>query len=318
MYTKILGTGRYLPKKVRTNQDLEKMVDTSDEWIVKRTGIKERRIAEKDEDPASMGYEAARQALKIAKVDKDEVELIVVATTSSTHAFPSTACKIQNMLKIFNQCPAFDISAACAGFIYALNMANLYIKSGAIKKALVIGSDVLSRSCNPKDRSTIIIFGDGAGAAVLGSSDYPGIFSAHLHSDGEDNNLLTLPNFDYRYPKNRLFLSMQGNEVFKIAVKKSVEIVQETLINNKINQSQIDWLIPHQANIRIILATARKIGIAVSKIILTLARYGNNSAASVPCALDIAIKDGRAKPNQLILLEAFGAGFVWGSALIRL
>ncbi len=316
MYTKISGTGSYLPEQVRTNADLEKMVDTSDEWIVTRTGIRERRIAAPDETVATMGFEAAKRALEMAGVDKNEIGLIIVATTSATHAFPSAACQVQNLLEI-KGCPAFDVAAACAGFTYALSIADQYVKSGAVKHTLVIGSDVLARTCDPADRGTIIIFGDGAGAAVLSASEEQGIISTHLHADGSYGELLTLPNLDRVTPENPTYLTMTGNEVFKVAVTELAHIVEETLTANNIDRAELDWLVPHQANLRIISATARKLGMEMDKVVVTLDRHGNTSAASVPCALDEAVRDGRIKPGQLVLLEAFGGGFTWGSALVR-
>lgn len=316
MYTKIIGTGSYLPEQVRTNADLEKMVETTDEWIVTRTGIRERRIAAADETVATMGFEAAKRALEMAGVDKDQVGLIIVATTSSTHAFPSAACQVQAMLEI-KGCPAFDVAAACAGFTYALSVADMYVKSGAVNYALVIGADVLARTCNPEDRGTIIIFGDGAGAVLLGASEEPGIISTHLHADGSYGELLTLPNIDRVNPENPTFLTMAGNEVFKVAVTELAHIVDETLAANNLDRSELDWLVPHQANLRIISATARKLGMSMDNVVVTLDRHGNTSAASVPSALDEAVRDGRIKPGQLVLLEAFGGGFTWGSALVR-
>jgi len=316
MYTKIIGTGSYLPEQVRTNADLEKMVETTDEWIVTRTGIRERRIAAPDETVATMGFEAAKRALDMAGVDKEQVGLIIVATTSATHAFPGAACQVQAMLGI-KGCPAFDVAAACAGFTYALSVADMYVKSGAVKHALVIGSDVLARTCDPTDRGTIIIFGDGAGAVLLGASEEPGIISTHLHADGSYGELLTLPNVDRVNPENPTFLTMAGNEVFKVAVTELAHIVEETLAANNLERSELDWLVPHQANLRIISATARKLGMAMESVVVTLDRHGNTSAASVPSALDEAVRDGRIKPGQLVLLEAFGGGFTWGSALVR-
>ncbi|SCC56377.1 beta-ketoacyl-ACP synthase III [Kosakonia oryziphila] len=316
MYTKIIGTGSYLPEQVRTNADLEKMVETSDEWIVSRTGIRERRIASANETVSTMGYEAAKRALEMAGIDNDQIGLIIVATTSATHAFPSAACQIQNMLEI-KGCPAFDIAAACAGFTYALSIADQYVKSGAVKHALVIGSDVLARTLDPNDRGTIILFGDGAGAVVLGASEEPGIISTHMHADGSYGELLTLPNLDRVNPESPTYLTMAGNEVFKVAVTELARIVDETLAANNLERSALDWLVPHQANLRIISATAKKLGMAMDNVVLTLDRHGNTSAASVPSALDEAVRDGRIKPGQLILLEAFGGGFTWGSALIR-
>lgn len=316
MYTKISGTGSYLPEQVRTNADLEKMVDTSDEWIVTRTGIRERRIAAPDETVATMGFEAAKRAIDMAGIDKTEIGLIIVATTSATHAFPSAACQVQSLLEI-KGCPAFDVAAACAGFTYALSIADQYVKSGAVKHALVIGADVLARTCDPTDRGTIIIFGDGAGAAVLSASAEQGIISTHQHADGSYGELLTLPNLDRVTPDSPTYLTMAGNEVFKVAVTELAHIVEETLAANNIDRAELDWLVPHQANLRIISATARKLGMDMDKVVVTLDRHGNTSAASVPCALDEAVRDGRIKPGQLVLLEAFGGGFTWGSALVR-
>ncbi|EOS93773.1 ketoacyl-ACP synthase III [Erwinia tracheiphila] len=316
MYTKIIGTGSYLPEKVRTNADLEKMVDTSDEWIVTRTGICERRIAAADETVASMGFQAAERALDMAGIEQNEIELIVVATTSSSHAFPSSACIIQQMLGI-NDATAFDLAAACAGFAYALSVADQYIKNGTVKHALVIGADVLARTLDPDDRSTLILFGDGAGAVVLGASEQPGIISTHLHADGRYSQLLTLPYQDRQHQEQPAYLTMAGNEVFKVAVTELAHIVDETLQANNLDREAIDWLVPHQANLRIISATARKLGIGMEKVVVTLDRHGNTSAASVPSALDEAVRDGRIQRGQLILLEAFGGGFTWGSALVR-
>ncbi|WJD48209.1 MULTISPECIES: beta-ketoacyl-ACP synthase III [unclassified Enterobacter] len=316
MHTKIIGTGSYLPEQVRTNADLEKMVDTSDEWIVTRTGIRERRIAAPDETVSTMGFEAAKRALEMSGIDKNEIGLIIVATTSATHAFPSAACQVQSMLEI-KGCPAFDVGAACAGFTYALSIADQYVKTGAVKYALVIGSDVLARTCDPADRGTIIIFGDGAGAVLLGASEEQGIISTHLHADGSYGELLTLPNIDRVTPDNPTYLTMAGNEVFKVAVTELAHIVEETLAANNLDRSELDWLVPHQANLRIISATARKLGMSMDNVVVTLDRHGNTSAASVPCALDEAVRDGRIKPGQLVLLEAFGGGFTWGSALVR-
>ena len=316
MYTKIIGTGSYLPEQVRTNADLEKMVETSDEWIVTRTGIRERRIAAPNETVATLGFEAAKNALDMAGVKPEQIGLIVVATTSGTHAFPSSACQIQAMLGI-NGCPAFDVAAACAGFTYALSIADQYVKNGAVDYALVIGADVLARTCNPDDRGTIIIFGDGAGAVVLGASEEPGIISTHLHAEGRYGELLTLPNADRVEPENPIYLTMAGNEVFKVAVTELAHIVDETLAANNLDRSALDWLVPHQATLRIISATARKLGMSMDNVVVTLDRHGNTSAASVPCALDEAVRDGRIQRGQLILLEAFGGGFTWGSALVR-
>lgn len=316
MYTKILGTGSYLPVQVRTNADLETMVETSDEWIVTRTGIHERRIATEEETVALMGASAAEKALEMSGIDKQDIGLIVVATTSGSHAFPSAACQIQNALGI-NDCIAFDVAAACSGFVYALSIADQFIKAGSVKHALVIGADRLSHALDPNDRGTIILFGDAAGAAVVGASEDEGIISTHLHSDGRFGDLLALP---YQRKENEdlpAYVTMAGNEVFKIAVRELAHIVDETLEANNIDKSELDWLVPHQANLRIISATAKKLDMTMDKVVVTLDRHGNTSAASVPTALDEAVRDNRIQRGQLILLEAFGGGFTWGSALIR-
>lgn len=329
MFSKILGTGSYLPAQVRTNADLEKMVDTSDEWIFARTGIKERRIATQDETVALMGYHAASHAIEMAGIDKNEIGLIILATTSSENAFPAAACDVQAMLGI-SGCPAFDIAAACSGFIYALSIADQYIKSGAVKNVLVIGADRLSHACCPSDRSTLILFGDGAGAVVLGQSETSGIISTHLHADGRYGKQLKL-----KYPsrhsvscqnsagsaastqmENDVWLEMAGNDVFKVAVRQLANIVTETLAKNNMDKSQIDWLVPHQANYRIIKATAKKLNMPMERVVVTLERHGNTSAASVPTALDEGVRDGRIQRGHTVLLEAFGGGFVWGSALV--
>jgi len=316
MYTKILGTGSYLPKQIRTNADLEKMVDTSDEWITTRTGIKERRIAAPDETVTSMAYEAAIKAIEMADIDKQEIGLIIVATATSVNAFPSSATELQAKLDL-GDVVAFDVSAACSGFIYALDIADKYVKSGVIKYALVVGSDMLTRGVDPTDRGTIIIFGDGAGAVVVGASEEPGIIASHLHADGRYGELLKYPYVDRRSLNDPAYMTMQGNDVFKIAVKELSNLVDELLAENAFNKSDLNWLVPHQANLRIISATAKRLDMDMSKVIVTLDKQGNTSAASVPCALDTGVRDGRIKRGQLILLEAFGGGFVWGSALVR-
>ncbi|VAX76735.1 3-oxoacyl-[acyl-carrier-protein] synthase 3 [Serratia symbiotica] len=316
MYTKILSTGSYLPVKVRTNADLEKMVDTSDEWIVKRTGIRERRIADSGETVVTMGCQAAEEVLKMSDVAKDDIGLIVVATTTSTYAFPSAACLIQKMLGI-KACAAFDLAAACAGFTYALSVADHYVKNGEVKNALVIGADVLSQTLNPEDRGTLILFGDGAGAVLLGASENPGIISTHLHADGRYSSFLTLPFKDRQDQNKPAYVTMTGNEVFKVAVNELSKIVDETLQANNLERSALDWLVPHQANLRIINATAKKLDISMEKVVVTLERHGNTSAASVPIALDEAVRAGRIQRGHLLLLEAFGSGFTWGSALVR-
>ncbi|MBE8595418.1 beta-ketoacyl-ACP synthase III [Xenorhabdus sp. BG5] len=316
MYTKILGTGSYLPEQVRANADLEKMVDTSDEWIVTRTGIRERRIAAEDENVAILGFKAAEKAIEMAGIDKAQIDLIVVATTSSTHAFPSAACQIQQLLGI-QGIAAFDVAAACAGFTYALSVVDKFIKTGAAKHALVIGSDIISRVVDPKDRSTVILFGDAAGAMVVGASEELGILSTHLHADGRYGDLLSLPYQSRVKCDTPEYVTMAGNEVFKVAVRELANIVDETLEANNLPHSQLDWLVPHQANLRIIAATAKKLDMTMDKVVVTLDRHGNTSAASIPTAFDEAVRDGRIQRGQLILLEAFGGGFTWGSALVR-
>ena len=316
MYTKILGTGSYLPVQVRTNADLEQMVETTDDWIVSRTGIRQRHIAAPDETVATMACHAADKAIEMAGIDKDEIGLIIVATTSSSNAFPSAACEVQNHLGI-KDAAAFDIAAACAGFAYAISVADQYVKNGAVAKALVIGSDALSRTLDPQDRGTIILFGDGAGAVVVGASEEPGIISTHLHADGRYGDLLTLPNHDRVDPAKPDYLTMKGNDVFKVAVTELAHIVDETLTANNIDKSELDWLVPHQANLRIISATAKKLGMGMEKVVITLDRHGNTSAASVPSALDEAVRDGRIQRGHLIILEAFGGGFTWGACLLR-
>ncbi|GGI77392.1 beta-ketoacyl-ACP synthase III [Shewanella gelidii] len=320
MHTKILGTGSYLPAQVRSNQDLEQMVETSDQWIVERTGISERRIASNDESVTTMGHQAALKALEMSGIDAQELDMIICGTTSADNAFPAAACEIQALLGA-KKIPAFDIAAACSGFIYALSVADQFIKTGAAKKILVIGADVLSRLCAPEDRTTIILFGDGAGAAVVGASQEPGIISTHIYAEGSKSELLKceLPNrLEGNNEGDTLnYITMKGNEVFKVAVTQLSQVVMETLRHNNIDKSEIDWLVPHQANFRIINATAKKLDMSLDKVVLTLAKHGNTSAASVPIALDEAVRDGRIQRGQLLLLEAFGAGFAWGSALVR-
>ncbi|MGF1694886.1 ketoacyl-ACP synthase III [Vibrio kyushuensis] len=315
MYSKILGTGSYLPSQVRTNADLEKMVETSDEWIVTRTGIKERRIAAEDETVADMAYHAAENAIEMAGIDKNDIDLIIVATTSSSHAFPSSACQVQGKLGI-KGCPAFDIGAACSGFVYALSVADQHIKTGMCKNVLVIGADALSKTCDPTDRSTVILFGDAAGAVVIGASEEPGILSTHIYSDGKFGELLSL-GVPERGGDADKWLHMAGNEVFKVAVTQLSKLVKDTLAANDMDKSELDWLVPHQANYRIISATAKKLTMSLDQVVITLDRHGNTSAATVPTALDEAVRDGRIQRGQMLLLEAFGGGFTWGSALVK-
>jgi len=315
MFSKILSTGSYLPQHIRTNADLEKMVDTSDEWIVTRSGIRERRIAAPDETVSTMGFEAAQKAIEAAKINPQEIDLILVATTSNSHAYPSAACQIQGMLEI-DDAIAFDLAAACTGFVYALGVADQFIRTGKVKKALVIGSDLNSRKLDETDRSTVVLFGDGAGAVILEASEQEGIISTHLHASADKNAALLLPQPERGVAKSG-YIEMQGNETFKLAVRELSNVVEETLAANNLDKKDIDWLVPHQANLRIISATAKKLDMDMSQVVVTLDRYANNSAATVPVALDEAVRDGRIQRGQLLLLEAFGGGWTWGSALVR-
>lgn len=319
-YSKIIGTGSYLPENIVTNADLEKIMDTSDQWIRDRTGICERRIARADETSADMGTIAARRAMQAAAVDAADIDLIVVGTTTPDVIFPSTACLIQERLKL-PDCGAMDVNAACSGFMYALSVADKYVRCGEADKALVIGVDKFSALLDWSDRSTAVLFGDGAGAVVLQASDEAGILSTHIHSAGRYNQLLgTSVGIGKGFkdePGHGICVHMKGNEVFKVAVKTLGRIVKETLEKNHLNTEDIDWLIPHQANLRIISATAKKLGMSMEQVVVTIDRHGNTSAASVPLALDEAVREGKIKRGDMLLLEAFGGGFTWASALIR-
>lgn len=320
MYSRIKGTGSYLPEKVLTNTDLEKMVDTTDEWIFDRTGIKERHIAAENETTCDLAEHAARAAMEHAGVTADDIDLIIIATTTPDRVFPSTACLLQQRLGI-KGCAAFDVQAVCTGFVYALGIADKFIKSGTNKCALVIGAETMSRITDWTDRGTCILFGDGAGAAILEASEEPGILSTHLHADGQYEDLLTVDggvSTDYsKIESGTAFMRMKGNEVFKMAVNTLGRIVDETLAANNMQKTDIDWLVPHQANIRIINATAKKLQMNIDHVVVTVDKHGNTSAASVPLALDVAVRDGRIQRGDTILLEAFGGGFTWGSALVK-
>ena len=315
MNSRILSTGSYLPSYIRTNAELEKMVDTSDEWIVTRSGIRERRIAAADETVATMGFEAAKNAIEAAQINPQDIELIIVATTSNSHAYPSAACQVQGLLNI-DDAISFDLAAACTGFIYALSVADQFIRAGKVKKALVIGSDLNSRKLDETDRSTVVLFGDGAGAVILEASEQEGIISTHLHASADKNNALVLAQPERGIEKSG-YIEMQGNETFKLAVRELSNVVEETLLANNLDKTDLDWLVPHQANLRIITATAKKLEMDMSQVVVTLDKYANNSAATVPVALDEAVRDGRIQRGQLLLLEAFGGGWTWGSALVR-
>ncbi|MCL7422747.1 MAG: ketoacyl-ACP synthase III [Methylobacter sp.] len=318
-YSKVIGTGGYLPEEVRTNDHISQTVDTSDSWIYERTGIKSRRIAGVNETASSMAEIAARQAIDAAQIDPEEIDLIIVATGTPDRVYPSTGCLLQQRLGI-KKCVAFDIQAACSGSIFALSIADQYIKSGAARKVLVVGSEICSRVVDWADRSTCILFGDGAGALLLSSSSEAGILSTHIHSDGEYEDLLYCPNPQAATELNKDesgFVKMRGNEVFKVAVNTLGRIVDETLAANNMKKSDVHWLVPHQANIRIIAATAKKLKMSMDHVVLTLENQGNTSSASVLLAFNEAIRDGRIQRGQVVLLEAFGAGFTWGSALIK-
>jgi 3-oxoacyl-[acyl-carrier-protein] synthase-3 len=316
---KITGTGSYLPEKVVTNKDFESIIDTTDEWIFARTGIKQRHVLAEHESSSSMAEIAAKKALEAAGIEASEIDLIIVGTSTPDKTFPSTACLLQNLLGA-GDCAAFDVQAACSGFIYGLGIAHQFIKAGGAKKALVIGSEANSRILNMADRSTCVIFGDGAGAVVLEASEEQGVLSTHLHTDGQYQDMLFVNNpiKDQKQHGEQAYMTMLGNDVYKVAVKTLGRIVDETLDANNMQKSDVDWLIPHQANIRIISSVAKKLNMPMEKVVLTIENQGNTSAASIPLALDLAIRDGRVKPNDIVLMEAFGGGFVWGSALVRM
>ncbi len=322
IHSQITGTGSYLPKRVVTNHDLEKMVDTSDQWIRERTGISERRVMGEGETTATLAEEACRKAIEAADLDPLEIDLFILGTITPDLVFPSSACLIQKNLGLAD-CAAMDVSAACSGFIYALSIADKYIRCGDARNVLVCGAETLSQITDWSNRDTAILFGDGAGAAVLTASDEPGILSTHIHANGHHADLLRTNvgvsrGFgDMSCNDNKPAIEMKGNEVFKVAVRTLGRIVDETLSANNLQKSDLDWLIPHQANLRIITATARMLEMDMDHVVVTVDRHGNTSAASVPLALDEAVRDGRIKRGDLLLLEAFGGGFTWGSALVR-
>lgn len=317
IYSRIAGTGSYLPEKVLSNHDLEKMVETSDQWIQDRTGIKKRHIVADDETTTELAFYAAEKAIEAAGISNDDIDLIIVATTTPTRIFPSTASLVQEKLKI-SGCPAFDLQAVCTGFVYGLTVADKFIKSGTVKNALVIGAESLSRIVDWTDRNTCVLFGDGAGAVVLQASEEEGILSTHIHCDGSYNELLSVPTGTGSIPSEVApYIEMQGNDVFKVAVRTLSSIVDETLEANNLTKQDIDWLIPHQANIRIISATAKKLSMSMDHVVVTVDEHGNTSAASIPLALDTAVRDGRIQRGETLLLEAFGGGFTWGSTLLK-
>jgi len=316
IFSRIAGTGSYLPAKILTNAELERMVDTTDEWIFARTGIRERHIVASNECTSDLGIAAAKNAIEAAGIDVQDIDLLVVATTTPDRIFPSTACLIQNQLGIRNNSPAFDVQAVCSGFVYALSVADSMIKTGAAKTALVIGAETMSRITDWTDRSNCILWGDGAGAVILQASEEAGIITTHLHANGSYEKLLTVPAGVSKQDGDKT-IKMEGNAVFKMAVNTLDQIVDETLLANGMQKSDVDWLVPHQANIRILQATAKKLDMDLDKVVVTVDKHGNTSAASIPLALDTAVRDGRIKRGDTILMEAFGGGFTWGSALIK-
>ena len=320
MFSRIAGTGHHVPERVLTNADLEKMVDTTDEWIRTRTGIERRRIAADDETTATLSLHAARKAMEAAGVTGADIDFIAIGTTTPDLVFPNVGCLIQEELGV-GACPVISLEAACTGFVYALSVADQYMRNGTAKCALVIGAETLSRIVDWEDRNTCVLFGDGAGAVVLKPDAETGILSTHLGADGRYRDLLCMPAGPSRrlndVVRGEAFIQMAGNEVFKVAVRTLENIVDVTLEANDIEKNDIDWLIPHQANIRIIQATAKRLGMPMEQVVLTVQDYGNTSAASVPMALDTAVRDGRVQRGQMLLLEAFGGGFTWGSALLR-
>ncbi|HLM53411.1 MAG TPA: beta-ketoacyl-ACP synthase III [Pseudoxanthomonas sp.] len=321
IYARIAGTGSYLPEQILTNEDLAKRVDTSDEWIRSRTGIRERHIAAEGQTTGDLGEQAALRAMQAAGVTAADLDMIVVGTTTPDLIFPSTACLIQARLGAAG-CAAFDVNAACSGFVYALSVADKFVRNGDAKTVLVIGAETLSRIVDWSERTTCVLFGDGAGAVVLKADNETGILGTHLHADGAKKDLLWNPvgvsaGFKPDQPNAGARINMKGNDVFKYAVKALDGVVDETLEANGLGKRDLDWLIPHQANLRIIEATAKRLEMSMDRVVVTVDRHGNTSSASVPMALDEAVRSGRVERGQLLLLEAFGGGFTWGSALLR-
>lgn len=312
MHSKIIGTGSYLPEKILTNKDLEKMVDTTDEWIFTRTGIRERHIAAQDELTSDLATVAAQNAIASANINVNEIDLIIVATSTPDKIFPSVATMVQRKLGMAN-CPAFDMQAVCSGFVYALSAADNFIKAGANQCVLVIGAETFSRITDYTDRSNCILWGDGAGAVILKATEEQGIISTHIYADGNYEKMLHVP----RKETGQDTVVMEGSAVFKMAVNTLDQIVDQTLEANNMKKSDIDWLVPHQANIRILQATAKKLNMSMDKVVVTVDKHGNTSAASIPLALDVAVRDGRIKRGDILLMEAFGGGFTWGSALVK-
>lgn len=315
-FSRVIGTGSYLPEKVLTNADMGALVDTSDEWIRGRTGILKRHVVVEGETCCDLAEAAARRAIEAAGIQASDIDLIVVATTTPDQVFPSTACLLQQRLDIHG-CAAFDVQAVCTGFVYAVGVADNFIRAGSASRALVVGAETMSRLLNWDDRGTSVLFGDGAGAVILELTDEPGILSTHLHADGAYRELLQVPAGIGNGGQGSPFLEMRGNEVFRMAVSTLGRIVDETLEANGLAKSDIDWLIPHQANIRIIQATARKLDLPMERVVVTVGEHGNTSGASIPLAFDTAVRDGRIKRGEMLLMEGFGGGFTWGSVLLR-
>jgi 3-oxoacyl-[acyl-carrier-protein] synthase III len=315
-YSRIIATGSYLPERIMTNAELEKLVDTTDEWIQARTGIKERHIARDDETTCDMCEQAALSALQTADIDPSSIDLIILATSTPDLIYPSTACLLQSRLGITNGSAAFDVQAACSGFVYAFSIADKFIRSGSVKRALVVGADANSKILDWSDRGTCILFGDGAGAILIEAAQEPGVYTSNLHANGAYSHLLQVPS-GVSKPTDDPFIRMSGNEVFKFAVNAMGGIVDETLSECDLDKSDIDWLVPHQANERIIKATAKKLGMTMDKVILTVAEHGNTSGGSIPLALDTGIRDGRIKRGDNVFLEAVGSGFTWGSVVLK-
>jgi 3-oxoacyl-[acyl-carrier-protein] synthase-3 len=318
-FSRIIGTGGYLPERVLTNAELERMVDTSDQWIRERTGIRERRIAAAGETTCDLAERAARRAIDEAGLEPADLDLIVVATTTPDKVFPSTACLLQARLGV-SGCPAFDVQAVCTGFLYGLAIVDKFVRAGAARRALLVGAETLSRIIDWTDRGTCVLFGDGAGAVVVERAEEPGVVSTHIHADGAYEHLLTVDGGISQGFDNSAggvgYIRMQGNEVFRVAVNTLGHIVEETLAANGLGHDAVDWLVPHQANTRIIAAMAKKLKMPMDKVVVTVDVHGNTSAASVPLALDVAVRDGRIRRGHRVLLEAFGAGFTWGSAYL--
>ena len=319
-YTKIVGTGRYLPEKILTNFDLEKLVDTSDEWIRTRTGVERRHVVRDDETTSDMCVAAAKIAIEDAGVDVTDIDMVLVGTTSPDLIFPNCATLVQHRLGI-PACPAIGMEAACTSFIYALTTADKFVKAGEAKCALIIGAECISKLVDWTDRNTCVLFGDGAGAVIVKASDEPGIIATHLGADGQYKELLYYPvgasKELHKAGTDDAGITMRGNEVFKVAVRMLGNVATEILEKAGVDKDELDWLIPHQANLRIIQATAKRLKLPMEKVILTVQDHGNTSAASVPMALDVGVRDGRVQPGQLVLMEAFGGGFTWGSILMR-